>query len=141
MTTDPACVFCKIARGQIPCHSVYEDEQVLAFLDIGPLAPGHLLVIPKNHYGTMDELPAAEAQALGAVLPRLTSAVRGVTGAAGINILQNNGRVAGQEVDHVHIHLIPRRDQDGLGYRWHPTKYAEGQAEALLEKYRQAVKG
>jgi len=139
MATDSKCIFCKIVRGEIPCYLVYEDAAVLAFLDIGPLAPGHLLLIPKNHYATMDELPEAEAQALGAVLPRLTSVVRRVTGAAGVNILQNNGRVAGQEVDHVHVHLIPRRDQDGLGYRWNPTKYAEGQAEALLKEYRQAM--
>jgi histidine triad (HIT) family protein len=131
MSTDPNCIFCKITKGEIPCHAVYRDAGVLAFLDIGPLAPGHVLLVPTTHVVTMDEAPAETVAALGAALPKLTRAVREVAGCTGVNILQNNGRSAGQEVQHLHIHLIPRNEGDGLGYRWRPTKYAEGQAEAI----------
>jgi len=129
------CVFCKIAAGDIPCTKVYEDEVCLAFLDIGPISSGHTLLIPKKHYETISEMPAAEAAHLAAQLPVLARAVQEAVGAQGINILQNNGAVAGQEVPHVHVHLIPRRPGDGLGYRW-PAKKADfevlaQQAEAI----------
>ena len=140
MPVDPDCVFCKIAEGKIACHEVYRDENVLAFLDSGPLAPGHLLLVPLAHYATMDEAPSEIAAALGAVLPRLTKAVRQAVGAPGVNVLQNNGRCAGQEVEHLHVHLIPRTAGDGLGYRWNPTRYAEGQAESLCEQFRRVLK-
>lgn len=134
MGSDPNCIFCKIIAGQIPCHKVLEDADVLAFLDIGPLAPGHILVIPKAHYATIDAAPAEVGASLGRALPRLVRAVRSATDAAGVNVLQNNGKAAGQEVPHLHVHLIPRNAGDGLGYRWNPQKYAAGQAEAMLAK-------
>lgn len=134
MPVDPNCIFCKIVTGQVPCQQVYRDEHVLAFLDIGPLAPGHLLVVPLEHYGSMAEMPTREAGAIGAVLPRLVNAVLSATSAAGVNVLQNNGKAAGQEVPHVHVHLIPRRAADGLGYRWNPGKYAAGEAEAVRDR-------
>jgi histidine triad (HIT) family protein len=140
MGSDPNCIFCKIVAGQIPCHRVFEDAEVLAFLDIGPLAPGHVLVIPKAHFGTLDDAGAEVGGALGRVLPQLVAAVRQSTGAAGVNVLQNNGKVAGQVVPHVHVHLIPRRESDGLGYRWNPTKYAPGEAEAVLQKLQAALR-
>ena len=139
MTASSECVFCRIAAGSIPANVVYEDDQVLAFLDIGPLAPGHLLLIPKRHYNVIDELPPDVAMALGAVLPRLVAAARSVTGSDAFNILQNNGRAAGQEVGHVHVHIIPRTDGDGLGYRWRPQAYREGEAERLQNAYHAAL--
>ncbi len=135
------CVFCKIIAGAIPSHLVYEDDAVRAFLDIGPLSPGHLLLVPIEHYRTMEETPEQTAASLGAALPRLVSAVRQATGAAGVNVLQNNGRCAGQEVEHVHVHIIPRSSGDGLGYRWHPKSYQPGEAETIRDRIKQFLQG
>lgn len=106
--TDDNCIFCKIIKGEIPCHKVYEDEQVLAFLDVGPLSEGHTLVIPKGHCKTVDQLPEETAAAIGRCLPSLSRAILQATGSTDWNLLQNNGEPAGQEVLHVHFHLIPR---------------------------------
>lgn len=115
---DADCIFCKIIAGEIPCHRVYEDEHVLSFLDIGPLSEGHTLIIPKGHYVTLDELPDETAAACGRAGKKIGAAVAEATGCAGWNLLQNNGKVAGQVVMHVHFHIIPRTEGDGLGYRW-----------------------
>ncbi|MDX9910211.1 MAG: HIT family protein [Phycisphaerales bacterium] len=104
----PDNVFRKIVRGELPCHRVYQDAHVLAFLDIFPIARGHTLVIPKEPVETIDQLSDAAAEALGRVLPRICRAVVKVTGCDGFNLLQNNGRSAHQEVPHVHFHVIPR---------------------------------
>jgi len=112
------CIFCKIVAGEIPCTKVYEDEACLAFMDIGPLADGHTLLIPKKHYTFIREMPPEEAAHLGRQIPALAGAVEQAMEADGLNVLQNNGKVAGQAVDHVHIHFIPRVPDDGLGYRW-----------------------
>lgn len=127
------CIFCKIVRGEIPCSKVYEDDRVLAFMDINPLAEGHVLIIPKNHYETILEMPGEEAGALLTKAPDLARAVLDGTGAEGLNVLQNNGACSGQEVGHVHVHLIPRRPGDNLGYRWNATQYAEGRMEAMRQ--------
>ncbi len=115
-------VFAKILRGEIPCHKVYEDDQVLAFLDVGPLSTGHTLVIPKEPAETVDRLSDDAAAAIGRVLPRLCRAVMAATGATAYNILQNNGAAAHQAVFHVHFHIIPKLDSDGLGVGWKPGK-------------------
>lgn len=133
---DEHCVFCKIVAGQIPCHKIYEDDRVLSFLDIGPLSRGHTLVIPKAHYVTLDQVPGELVGACAAVLPRLGGAVCGAVGAGAWNVLQNNGRVAGQQVDHVHFHIIPRVEGDGLGYRWPAGKLDAGEGQRLLELIR-----
>lgn len=101
-------VFEKIVAGQIPCHRLYEDDHTLAFLDIEPVAHGHCLLIPKRRFDQLDQVPPEIAAALGAALPRLVAAVKGATGCAGVNVLQNNGEAAGQAVMHVHFHIIPR---------------------------------
>jgi histidine triad (HIT) family protein len=114
-------IFSKIIAGSIPCHRIYEDAHVLAFLDIAPLSPGHTLVIPKEPARTLDELSEDAGAALGRVLPRICRAVKQVTGCAAYNILQNNEAAAHQAVFHVHFHIIPKPDeQRGLGLRW-PT--------------------
>ncbi len=118
------CIFCKIAAGEIPCVRVFEDERCLAFMDIGPISPGHTLLIPKAHYEMIHEMPAREAAHLASHIPPLADAVRKAVGAEGINVLQNNGTCSGQEVFHVHVHLIPRWPGDGLGFRW-PAKKAD----------------
>ena len=115
-------IFSKIIRGEIPCHRVYEDEAVLAFLDVNPLAPGHTLVIPKEAVATLDQLSDDSAAALGRVLPRIARAVLAATGASDFNVLQNNGASAHQAVFHVHFHIIPKFGGKGLGIRWEPMK-------------------
>lgn len=128
------CIFCKIVAGDIPCHQVYSDDAVLAFLDIGPVSPGHVLLIPKCHCDSIVELSVEAAAAVGSVLPRLARAVMDVSGAKGLNILQNNGECAGQVVMHAHFHLIPRVPDDGLGYRWNAGTYGEGEAEKIRDQ-------
>ena len=112
-------VFDRIIAGSIPCHKVYEDAQVLAFLDIAPLSRGHTLVIPKESAATLDQLSDESAAAIGRVLPRICRAVIAVTGVKEYNVLENNGRGAHQEVPYVHFHIIPKPDgAAGLGIRW-----------------------
>ncbi|KAB2893678.1 MAG: HIT family protein [Kofleriaceae bacterium] len=111
-------IFSRILRGELPCHKVYEDDKVLAFLDIMPLSRGHLLVIPKEPAETVDQLSDESAAAIGRVLPRLARAVMKVSGATAYNILQNNGAPAHQAVFHVHFHIIPKLGADGLGIGW-----------------------
>jgi histidine triad (HIT) family protein len=122
-------VFGKILRGEIPCHRIYEDERVLAFLDVSPLSRGHVLVIPKEAAATIDKLSDESAAAIGRVLPRLSRAVLAATGATAFNVLQNNGTLAHQAVHHVHFHIIPKyEDGSGLGIEW-PTGKLENGAE------------
>ena len=120
-------VFTKILRGEIPCHRVYEDAAVLAFLDVNPLSRGHTLVIPKEPAETLDQLSDDAAAALGRVLPRIARAVLAATGARAFNIVQNNGADAHQAVFHVHVHIIPKHDDgSGLGIDWKPTRLVDG---------------
>ncbi|MDT7043936.1 HIT family protein [Candidatus Nitronereus thalassa] len=120
-------IFKKILSGEIPCHKVYEDEQVLAFLDINPLSKGHTLVIPKEPAETLDQLSDESSAAIGRVLPRLCRAVLKATGARDYNILQNNGAPAHQAVFHVHYHIIPKEENGaGLGIGWKPTALNSG---------------
>ena len=122
-------VFSKILRGEIPCHKVYEDDQVLAFLDINPIARGHTLVIPKEPAATLDVLSDDAAAACGRVLPRIARAVLAATGATAFNVLQNNGPDAHQAVFHVHFHIIPKHtDGSGLGVGWKSGKLDDGAA-------------
>ncbi|MBN1342200.1 MAG: HIT family protein [Phycisphaerae bacterium] len=125
------CIFCGIVRGEIPAAKVFENELLLAFLDIGPLAPGHLLVIPKEHSERIWEMDGSTAAAIAEVLPRLAKAVLDASGAEGCNVLQSNGPASGQEIDHLHFHIIPRRGGDGLGYRWRAGKYGHGEIQAM----------
>ena len=120
-------IFSKIIRGEIPCHKVYEDEQVLAFLDINPLSRGHTLVIPKEPAATLDALSDEASAAIGRVLPRICRAVKKVSGCAEYNVLQNNGALAHQAVFHVHFHVIPKPDErTGLGIRWPSASLDDG---------------
>ncbi|MBP7934982.1 MAG: HIT family protein [Phycisphaerae bacterium] len=139
MSADPNCIFCKIVAGQIPALRVFEDDGTLAFLDIGPLAEGHLLVVPKEHYARVEDMPPDKMAALARHFPRLVRAVVGVTSAEGCNLLLNNEPVAGQEVPHVHWHVIPRSAADGLGFRWKPSKYATGRGEVVQQLVKDAL--
>ncbi len=124
-------IFSRIIRGEIPCHRVYQDEHVLAFLDINPLSEGHTLVVPKEPAATMAELSEDAAAGLGRALPAICRAVTKATGTDSYNLLQNNGSAAGQEVEHVHFHVIPRRaggrGATGLSVEWNAQEVGEDQ--------------
>jgi histidine triad (HIT) family protein len=135
----PGTIFDKIIAGEIPCHRVYEDEHVLAFLDIGPLSTGHTLVIPKEAKAFVHELSDESAAAIGRVLPRLCRAVLEASGAEDYNILQNNGTAAHQLVMHVHFHIIPRFTDAGLDIGWRATSLSPEKATELLEKMRASL--
>jgi histidine triad (HIT) family protein len=107
------CIFCSIVAGEIPSRTVYEDEEVLAFLDATPLARGHTLVIPKDHHQTLGDLPPDLAETLGGTLTKLAPAIETAVNADASTVAFNNGEAAGQEVPHVHGHVIPRFDGDG----------------------------
>jgi histidine triad (HIT) family protein len=113
------CVFCRIIAGEVPASKVYEDEQSFAFLDIQPITPGHILVIPKIHTKSLLELPKAEAAHLMVVGQKMDQALReSGLNCEGVNLFLADGRAAGQEVDHVHLHVFPRFEGDGFGFRF-----------------------
>jgi histidine triad (HIT) family protein len=132
-------IFDRILRGEIPCHKLYEDELVLAFLDIAPLSFGHALVIPKERAKTLDLLSDESSAAIGRVLPRLCRAIKRLTGASAFNVLENNEALAHQAIAHVHFHIIPKPDEkSGLGVGWlagklDPAKGAELAAQIVKE--------
>lgn len=140
-------IFGKIIRGEIPCHKVYEDDHVLAFLDIGPLSRGHTLVIPKEAAVTLDQLSDEASAAVGRVLPRICRAVLAATGATAYNVLQNNGPLAHQAVFHVHFHIIPRFDETspvskhgtGLQIKWGAGKLDGGAGVELAKRIAAAM--
>lgn len=132
-------VFDKILDGELPCHKVYEDDHVLAFLDVAPLSSGHTLVIPKERKAFLHELSDEQAAAIGRVLPRLARAVMNATGATAYNILQNNGAAAHQAVFHVHFHIIPRHGERGLGVGWSSSTLDQDTAPALAKRIADAL--
>jgi histidine triad (HIT) family protein len=132
-------VFSKILRGEIPCHKVYEDDHVLAFLDVGPLSRGHTLVIPREDVATLGELSDESAAAIGRVLPRICRAVMHATGATAYTVLQNNGAAAHQAVFHVHFHVIPKTADAGLGIGWKAGEITPEQAATLLADMRASL--
>ena len=113
MSNNDDCPFCGIVAGEIPGRIVFENDDVTAFLDANPLAPGHTLVVPNDHHERLDDLSADLAREVFAVLHRLTPAVEAAADADGANVAFNNGPAAGQEVPHLHGHIIPRFDDDG----------------------------
>jgi histidine triad (HIT) family protein len=136
---DPSCVFCKIVTGEIPSLKLFEDEHTFVFLDIGPLSDGHTLIIPKEHYERLEDMPPETVAAVTRHLPALGRAVSKAVGSEGWKLLQNSGRVAGQVGMHVHFHIIPRVQDDGLGYRWNASEYAQGREQEVQESILQAL--
>lgn len=127
------CVFCKIINGELPCSKVYEDEQVVAFLDIHPTRPGHTLVVPKTHCAdVLDCHPDMLAQ-MAKVARKIAPAIIKATGSDGFNLSANNGRSAGQIIFHLHMHIIPRKSDDGLR-PWGHRDYQEGEMENIAEQ-------
>ena len=137
MSTD--CVFCKIAAGELPCKVVFENDHVLAFLDINPLSEGHVLVIPKQHYAFIHECPGEILQHVAQALPKISSAVCQAVDCEGYNVLCNNGAAAGQEVSHIHFHIIPRVKDDGVFTQWPAKQYPQGRLDQLFEKIKNFI--
>ncbi|KAF9327459.1 Adenosine 5'-monophosphoramidase [Podila minutissima] len=132
MASNPACLFCRIIKREIPAKVLFETEHSLAFLDVGPLSEGHALVIPKHHAKKFHELPDS---AMVDLLPTAKKVALAI-GAENYNILQNNGRIAHQEVEHVHFHIIPKPNQeDGLVIEWSPKPTNPDKLEELKKKY------
>lgn len=128
------CVFCKIIKGDIPSSTIYEDENVKVILDIEPAAKGHAILLCKQHVANVFELPEDTASKIYAVVPKVARAIRDELGCDGMNILQNNGEAAGQTVFHLHIHFIPRWENDTVTFEWEKGGYAEGEAAKLAER-------
>jgi histidine triad (HIT) family protein len=141
---DPHCIFCKIVHGHIPAAKVLETFQAVAFLDIHPVNPGHILILPKAHHAHLGELPDDLAAHVASFLPRLCRAVRAATGADGLNVIVNNGRSAGQTIDHVHWHIIPRFQDDAVNWPWPQGEYVGdelGQMQFRIEQELHASPG
>jgi histidine triad (HIT) family protein len=117
------CIFCKIIQKEIPATVIFEDDDVLVFMDIGPIVKGHALVIPKKHYDPITDTPDEIVAKLHITAKRVASAQMNALGADGVNIMQNNGAAAGQEVEHIHVHVIPRFSNDGHHWNWNAKKY------------------
>ena len=125
------CIFCKIARGEIPCTSVFESDELIAFLDISPVNKGHTLVVPKAHMETLFDMPDELGNSLIAAMKRIGTAIMRATGAEGLNVIQNNYPAAGQQVPHLHWHLIPRISGDGYA-AWPQSAYGDMREMASL---------
>ncbi len=132
------CVFCKIVSGEIPSTKIYEDENTLAFLDIRPVNPGHTLVIPKEHYRNILDIPEDEWEHVAKTARIVARAVKAGAGAEGVNVSSSHEPSAGQEVFHLHLHIIPRFSSDGLKH-WPQGAYKEGEAQMVAEKIKNAL--
>lgn len=128
------CIFCKIASGQIPALKIFEDDVVVAFIDIGPISEGHTLVVPRQHVERVHSCPPELLGKVWTRLDKIASAVASAMDSDGYNVLCNNGRAAGQVVEHLHFHIIPRRTGDGVFTQWPSFKYPQGKAETIAEK-------
>jgi len=137
MNTKDDCIFCKIVAGEIPSVKVYEDSVVLAFMDIGPISDGHTLVIPKEHVEKLHHCNPELMAQVGQAVVKVANAVSKAIPSDGYNVLCNNGISAGQLVDHMHFHIIPRNTDDGVFNRWPAYEYPQGKAQKLAEKIKE----
>lgn len=128
------CIFCKIAAGEIPSTTIYEDDDFKVILDIEPASKGHALILAKDHYANLYELSDELASKALLVAKKVITVMTDVLGCDGYNVLQNNGEVAGQTVFHFHIHLIPRYKDDNVNIKWQPGTLSEELKKEILEK-------
>ncbi|MBI4596663.1 MAG: HIT family protein [Candidatus Tectomicrobia bacterium] len=128
------CLFCKIIQGELPCERIYEDKDILAFLDLYPINEGHVLIVTKEHFQGLLELPADKLSKLAIVMQRVASAVKEAYGLRGFNILLNDGRIGGQAIPHIHFHVIPRFYGDGVRVPSGHRPYIEGKIQQVREK-------
>ena len=135
------CVFCKIIAGELPADTIYEDDLVLAFLDIAPLNHGHTLIVPKEHHNSLTTVPAACLARMMVLAPRIGTIIMRVVDGGGFNLLLANGTCAGQVIPHVHLHVIPRHPADGLVLPVRTVQYESAQQKSdFLEEMRQRLK-
>lgn len=128
------CIFCKIANGEIPSNTVYEDDEFRVILDLGPATEGHALVLPKEHFSNLCELPEDWCGRAFTLAKKVAGQITEKLGCDGFNIVQNNGEAAGQTVPHFHIHLIPRYENDGQKIGWEPQSPSAEELAAVREK-------
>ncbi len=131
------CLFCQIIKGKKPSHKVYEDEDVYAFLDINPKVKGHTLVVPKEHSETFLDLDSSQIDTLFESVQKIAKGITETVNAEGFNLMQNNGRAAGQVVDHVHVHILPRKQDDGLDMEW--SYEPEGEFQELKKEIKNSI--
>lgn len=136
MMRDENCIFCKIAAGEIPSATLYEDEDFRVILDLGPASKGHALILPKEHYRNLFDLDDELAAKVMVLAKRMIRKMKDVLGCDGYNIVQNNEAVAGQTVFHFHMHLIPRYEGDHVGLGWNMGELSEADKEEILSKLR-----
>ncbi|MCL2198966.1 MAG: HIT family protein [Defluviitaleaceae bacterium] len=130
------CIFCKIIKGDIPSHKIYEDDTFVAILDIFAATKGHVLILPKRHAADMYDLTESEAAGLIPLAKKIAEKINATLSPDGLNVLQNNGKTAGQEVFHYHMHLIPRYNGDGIKF----FKSAPQTPQDVLEKLAKELK-
>lgn len=128
---DENCIFCKIANGEIPSRTLYEDDRFRVILDLGPATKGHALILPKNHYADLFALPEDEAAEAAKLAKKMGAKLVEKLHADGLNVVQNNGETAGQTVKHFHIHLIPRYENDGQHILWNPGKMSDEELDSV----------
>ncbi|MCM1175817.1 MAG: HIT family protein [Blautia sp.] len=131
---DENCIFCKIANGEIPSKTLYEDEEFRVILDLGPAAAGHALILPKNHYADLYELPEDTAAHAMLLAKKMAGQITEKLNCDGFNLMQNNGEAAGQTVFHFHMHLIPRYKDDGQKIGWKPGKPSSEELEEIKDR-------
>ena len=128
------CIFCKIINGEIPSATVFENDEFKVILDRFPSGEGHVLIIPKNHVANIFEIDEEQAGRLFSLAVKVSKVMKEVFGFENMNVLQNNGAVAGQSVFHFHMHLIPRYENDGINIKWNPTEPTDDEIEAVRKK-------
>ncbi len=133
------CIFCKIAAGEIPSATIYEDDSFRVILDLGPAAKGHSLILPKKHYANLYGIPEEDAAAAMVLAKKMASLLTKALNCDGLNVVQNNGEPAGQTVFHFHMHLIPRYIGDDSGFGWKPGTLTDEVRDEILEKIRAAA--
>ena len=128
---DNNCIFCKIANGEIPSKTLYEDEEFRVILDLAPATKGHALILPKSHFKNLYELPEKTAGKVMKLAKKMATTMTEKLGCDGFNVVQNNNEVAGQTVFHFHMHLIPRYENDNQRIAWNPTEMTQDELEAI----------
>lgn len=129
------CIFCKIAKGEIPSATLYKDEEFRVILDLGPANKGHALILPKAHYENLYDLPDEMAAHAMILAKKIATKMKGILNCDGYNLVQNNGEAAGQTVFHFHMHLIPRYTDDHAGITWTPGTLTSEDRDEILEKF------
>jgi histidine triad (HIT) family protein len=128
------CIFCKLANGEIPTNSLYEDDVVNVIFDLGPASSGHVLILPKNHFDNIYSIDDETIAHVSKVAVKVANALHDALGCEGLNVVQNNGSIAGQTIYHFHVHLIPRYTDDTVNITWEPGEATDAQIAQLKEK-------